>query len=296
MLLISRIVAGLATESSVAQAYIADVTSEEDRAKGMGKVGAAVGAGFIVGPAIGGLLSVYGFSVPGYAATILAVINFIFVWSFLPEPIHVQSKEKKVRRNDNLLKRIFIAFRKPLIGYSLLIFFMVTLAFSTIPVIVPLLSISFFNFGSIETSYLFIYIGLIQIIFQGFLIAKFVEKIGEEKLITLGPLLMTVGMIMMPLIPRIVSFGLTLAMIALANGVNQTIIPSFLSKRTSNEEQGEILGITQSISSIARIPGPLISGFFFELFGLTAPFFLSSLLLIIAFILSCKVFQACKVR
>ena len=95
MLLFSRIIAGIATERAVAQAYIADVTDHKTRTKEMGKIGAALGAGFIIGPAIGGILSTYGFSIPGYAAMILTLINILFVISFLPEPQRDQEKKEK---------------------------------------------------------------------------------------------------------------------------------------------------------------------------------------------------------
>lgn len=95
MLLFSRIIAGIATERAVAQAYIADATDHKTRTKEMGKIGAALGAGFIIGPAIGGFLSTYGFSIPGYAAMILTLINILFVISFLPEPQRDQEKKEK---------------------------------------------------------------------------------------------------------------------------------------------------------------------------------------------------------
>ena len=87
VLLLSRIVAGLATETAVAQAYIADITSARERSSGIGKVGAAHAAGFIMGPAIGGILSVYGFSAAGFAAVFLTVVNLLFVLFFLPESL-----------------------------------------------------------------------------------------------------------------------------------------------------------------------------------------------------------------
>ena len=295
VLLLSRIVAGLATESAVAQAYIADVTSEADRATGMGKVGAAVGAGFIVGPAMGGLLSGYGFSAPGFAAAALAAVNFVFVVLFLPESMRKRNRQNKAGRpsRGRLLRRVFTT---PLINSVLIILFFLTLAFATIPVIVPLLSLSFFGFGSVETSYLFIYVGVIQIVLQGFLIRRLVQKSGEERLIVVGPLFMMVGMLLMPLSPNLLLFGVALALIAFANGLIQTAVPSFISKRTPADEQGGFLGAAQSIMSIARIPGPLVAGFLFEVLGLSAPFYLSAGLLALAFVFGCRVFQACALR
>jgi DHA1 family tetracycline resistance protein-like MFS transporter len=285
ILLLSRIAAGLATETAVAQAYIADITSAKERASGIGKVGAAHGAGFIMGPAIGGTLSVYGFSAPGFAAVFLTVINLLFVLFFLPESLPQRDSIPQVvaDSNDGFLRRLLDAFSKPLIGTVLVVFFIVFLAWSAIPVILPLLGVIFFGFGSVEMSYIFIYIGTIQIMWQGVIIGRLTEKIGEEKLIAFGPLLLMLGMFLMPLIPNIVIFVFSLTMISIASGMMRTVVPSFISKVTPANEQGGMLGVTNGVASIARVPGPLIGGYLFEFAGLAAPFFASAAMLIVAF-------------
>lgn len=295
MLLLSRIIAGIATESAVAQAYISDITSKKERASGIGKVGAAHGAGFIMGSAIGGFLVPYGFSAPGFAAFALTLLNLLFVFFFLPESIGHTNPSIPIasNSNDGILRKMVNALVKPLIGAVLVIFFIITLAFSAIPVIAPLLGKSFFNFEEVEMSYLFVYIGLVQIVLQGFLIGRFAKKFGDEKLIVFGPLLLMLGMFLMPLIPNIAIFLVSITMIASSIGTMNTAVPSFISKRTSVSEHGRMLGVAQSMSSIARVPGPLIGGFVFEFAGLAAPFFLSVALLMVAFGLGCRVFQTC---
>lgn len=294
ILLLSRIVSGMATETAIAHAYIADTTSKRERATGMGRVGAAFGAGFVIGPAIGGFLSVYGFRAPGFAAATLTLLNFLFVFLFLPESIsHTRSSTQMASNSKSgNLRRLVDTLTRPLIGAVLIIYFIITLAFSAIPVIAPLLGIYFFAFDSVEMSYVFMYIGLIQIVLQGFVIGRLAKKFGEEKLIAFGPLLMTLGMFLMPLTPNIAIFTGSITMIALSIGTLNTMIPSFISKRAPANEQGGMLGIAQSVSSIARVPGPVIGGFVFE-FGLVAPFFLSAAVLIVAFGLGCRVLQTC---
>jgi len=294
-LLFSRIIAGIATERAVAQAYIADVTDKKARTKEMGKIGAALGAGFIIGPALGGILSTYGFSIPGYAAMILTLINILFVISFLPEPQRIKEKTiEPISKSSGYLRGLRDSLRKPLLGPTLLILFIVTLAFSTIPVIVPLLSIDFFNFNSLELSYVFIYIGLIQIIMQGFLINRLSKRLGEETLIALGPILMATGTLLMPIFQSVVIFFLANAVLAAGFGIINTSIPAFLSKRTSLDEQGSILGIAGSVASIANIPGPLIIGLIYEITGSFVPFFISAVMLATAFLIGCRVYSACK--
>ena len=295
MLLFSRIIAGIATERAVAQAYIADVTDHKSRTKEMGKIGAALGAGFIVGPAIGGALGTYGFSIPGYAAMILTLLNILFVISFLPEP--QRNKEKTMENaggSSGYLRELRDSLRKPLLSPTLLILFIVTLAFSTIPVIVPLLSIDFFNFSSLELSFVFIYIGLIQIVMQGFLINPLSKRFGEEKLIALGPVLMATGTILMPIFQNVVIFFFSNSLLAAGFGIINTSIPAFLSKRFSLNEQGSILGIAASVASIASIPGPLIIGFIYAFAGSFVPFLISAVMLAAAFLIGCRVYSACK--
>ncbi len=296
MLLLSRITAGMATEASVAQAYIADITSESDRATGMGKVGAAHGAGFIIGPAIGGFLSIYGFSTLGFAAAALNGVNLLFAFFFLPESNrHVNSGVQAVPRSG-YWRRLAAALTKPLIGTVFIILFIITLAFSAIPVIVPLLGIAFFGFGEVEMSYFFMYIGVIQIVLQGLLIGRMAKRWGEEKLIVLGSLLMMLGVLIMPLMSNIVVFLSSLTMFSSGIGTLNTVLSSFISKKTASDEQGGMLGVAQSVGSIARIPGPLIGGFVAEFAGLNVAFFVSAGLLLIAFVLGFKVFQPHRSR
>ena len=285
ILLLSRIVAGLATETGVGQAYIADITSKKERAAGIGKVGAAHGAGFIIGPAIGGFLSVYGFSAPGFAAVFLTMINLLFVLFFLPESLRQKDPILQVvaDSNDGFLRRLLNAFSRPMISTALVIFFIVFLSWSAIPVIMPLLGVIYFGFGSVEMSYFFIYMGIIQIMWQGLIIGRLTEKTGEEQLIAFGPLLLMLGIFLMPLIPNIVVFVFSLTIISLGSGMMRIVVPSFISKISPVNEQGGILGVTNGVASIARVPGPLIAGFLFEFAGSTAPFFASAAMLMVAF-------------
>jgi predicted MFS family arabinose efflux permease len=293
MLLLSRIIAGIATERAVAQAYIADVTDEGSRTKELGKIGAALGAGFIIGPAMGGVLSTFGYSIAGYAAMILTLVNIFFVFYFLSEPN--REREQSIEFSG-YLRGLRDSIKKPLLGPTLLILFIVTFAFSTIPVIVPLLGLEFFNFDSFQLSIVFIYIGLIQIVMQGFLINWLSKRFGEEKLIALGPTLMAIGVFVMPVFQNLIIFYIANSLLAAGFGLINTSIPAFLSKRSSGSEQGSVLGILSSVASIANIPGPLIIGVVYDVAGSFVPFALSSIMLAIAFLVSCRVYNACKFR
>ena len=292
MLLLSRLIAGIATERAVAQAYVADITDLKSRVKEMGKIGAALGAGFITGPSISAFLGGFGFSIPGFAAMSLNLINILFVLFFLPEP-DITSKESRVNafESSGYLGGIRDAFKKPFFGFIFLIFFLVTLAFGTIPVIVPLLSVEFFSFGQFELAFVFIYIGLIQIVMQGFLINALSNRLGEQKLIILGPVLMAMGAFLMPIFQNVILFFFSNSLLAAGFGIINTSVPAFLSKRISVDEQGSILGVAGSVASVANIPGPLVIGFVYAFAGYFVPFFVSSIILIVASLVGLRAFR-----
>jgi DHA1 family tetracycline resistance protein-like MFS transporter len=149
----------------------------------MGKVGAAHGAGFIIGPAIGGFLSIYGLSTLGFVAAALTGVNLLFAFFFLPESnVNVNSSTQTSVNSDGYWRRLASALTKPLIGAVFIILFVTTFAFSAIPVIVPLLGIAFFGFAELEMSYFFMYIGVVQIVLQGVLIGRLTRRWGEENL------------------------------------------------------------------------------------------------------------------
>lgn len=292
LLLLSRIIAGMATERAVAQAYIADRTDNKTRNKQMGKIGAAVGAGFIIGPALGGSLSVFGLNAPGFLSMLLTAINILFVLVFVPES--KKNLTQKPVLKHGYIQGVIDALKKPLIGSILLIFFMITIAFSAIPVLVPLLTSEFYNFTAFDLSLVFIYIGLVQIIIQGFLIDKLTKKLGEEKLIIIGPLIMAIGIFFMPLFKNLLFFYFTNSLLAAGFGIMNTTIPSIISKKAKSDQQGTYLGVASSVASIANIPGPLLGGLLVDLSGITTPFIISSLLLLISLVIGCITFKQCK--
>jgi DHA1 family tetracycline resistance protein-like MFS transporter len=294
LLLISRIVAGIATEGAVAQAYIADITNTKERTKGLGRVSAAHGAGLIIGPSIGGSLSVFGFWAPGIAAVTLTLLNLLFVSFFLPETITHRQPARKAGTLEyfyKLPKNTKEMLSRPQIGRVLTIFFIQGVAHSAIPVILPLLGLTLFGFGTLEMSYLFMYIGLTEIVLQGFVIAKVAQKLGDAKLIAAGTFLMTLGMLVMPLTQNFFVFIISVTMVACGIGTLLTAVRSFVSKRSTATEQGNTMGMLNSVSSIGTILGPLIGGFLFDFSGLTTPFLLNAAILIAAFALSVKIIQ-----
>ena len=176
-----------------------------------------------------------------------------------------------------------------LMGSLLAIMFMMSFAFSAFPVVMPLLAISLFGLGSSDMSFFFVYIGVVQIFFQGFVVGRLASRVGEGKLIAAGTFLMALSLFFMALFPDFGIFLVLSTVMVSGGGMLGTAIPSFISKRTAPEEQGGVLGVTQSVSSTARIPGPLVGGSIYESAGLAAPFLLGAALLAIATILGIRI-------
>jgi len=295
MLLLSRSISGMATEISIAQAYMADITTNEKRTAGLGKVRAAFSAGVIIGPSIGGFLSIFGYWVPGVLTIALTIINLIMVYFFLPET-RVIVKDNKIQKSktEGFIKNLKNAFKKPLIPSLLLIYFIVVLSFAAIPVLIPLFTIDFFYFDEIQLSFVFMFIGILQFMTQGFFMGILSERMGEGKLIMVGIIFVFIGTLLMPIIPIVIAFYFFIALISTGSGFVRTSIPSLISKLSSEDEQGGFLGISQSVVSFAFIPGPLIAGYFYEFIAISAPFFFSAILLVASFILSLKIYFQLK--
>ena len=291
VLLLSRLIAGIATERAVAQAIIADLTDKKTRTKQMGKIGAAIGAGFIIGPALGGALSIFGFSFPGYVAMLLTAINILFVLYFIPETNKNKNNPPQNQTSTNYGREILETIKKPLIGPMLLTYGIITVAFSAIPVIIPLLGIQYYNFSVLDLSYIFIYIGLVQVILQGFLIDKLTKRLGGEKLLIIGPIIMGIGVFLTPLFKNVLFFYFTNALLAAGFGIMNTTIPSLISKTAKSDEQGQFLGVAASVASISNIPGPLFGGLMVEFGGIVAPFLFSAFLLLISVGIGYKIFS-----
>ena len=235
----------------------------------------------------------YGLSTLGFVAAALTLVNLLFAFFFLPES-NSKANFSIQTNSDGYWRRLGSALTKPLIGAVFLILFVTTFAFSAIPVIVPLLGIAYFGFMELEMSYFFMYIGVVQILLQGILIGRLAKRWGEANLIVFSSLIMTLGILYMSLFSNIVVFITSLTMISAGIGILNTVLPSFISTRTPPDEQGGMLGVTQSVGSIARIPGPLVGGLVAEFAGLNVAFILSASLVLIGFILGFKLLQVHK--
>ena len=261
LLFVYRMLSGFgAANLSVAQAYISDITTPENRTKSFGIIGAAFGMGFIFGPFIGGTLKeFYGIEMVGYAAASFSFLNLILAYFLLPESL----KEKTIKRNlfPNPFKDVIDGFKTELTGSLLLINFVYIGAFSMMQITAALLWEEQYELSEAQVGYMFSYIGVLAVIIQGGLIGWFNKKLGEKRLLILGNILMFIGLLSMPFVPVhwFVPFEfLALAIISFGNSFLTPTISTMLSNNTSESDQGKILGTNQSVGSLARLVGPLV--------------------------------------
>ena len=263
MVFLGRIIGGVTGANiSTAQAYVADVTSKRHRARGMGLFGAAFGLGFILGPALAGVMSKFGVHVPFFFAAGLSFINAIALFLILPESIKPGMKaavEKKGKFHD-----LMVSFRNREFRELNIIYFLLITAFSIMTYAFVLYTAYMFSYTTEENGYLFAYIGLIAIIGQGVLFNRLAEKFGESALIVAGCLLMVISLFVVPIVgPETGGLSALLvgtAVLAFGNALASPGLTSLASKTAGEHEQGTAMGILQSGASLARVIGPILGG------------------------------------
>jgi MFS transporter, DHA1 family, tetracycline resistance protein len=272
MLFLGRIIDGITGGNiSTAQAYIADVTTEENRAKGMGLIGAAFGLGFVFGPAIGGVLSrwdinigsihIPGISVPLIFAGCMALLNAVLLYFVLPEtvtPEHPARASAATARWSQLFK----ALHQTRLAFVLGIYFLFITAFSIMTSSFGLFTLYRFGFDAHDTGWIFAFVGVVGAIIQGGLIGRLVKMFGELPLVIAGALLFAASLFVIPLTgPHTGTLALLAigAAFAIGNGLATPSLTSLASKSAGAGEQGGVLGVTQSVASLARAVGPSIA-------------------------------------
>jgi MFS transporter, DHA1 family, tetracycline resistance protein len=263
MLFLGRILDGITGGNiSTAQAYIADVTTEENRAKGMGLIGVAFGLGFVFGPALGGILSRWGVGVPFLFAAGLCFANAILLYFTLPETVTPDHPARVSAAGGRGWSQLIGALRNPRLGYILTIYFLFIVAFSIMTTAFSLYTMFRFGYDAQHTGYLFAYVGILAVIVQGGLIGKLVKRFGELALVIVGALLFAGSLFAVPfvgpqaggLLALLVGGGL----FSIGNSLSAPSLTSLASRSVGPAEQGGVMGVTQSVASLARAVGPAL--------------------------------------
>jgi MFS family permease len=289
MLFAARAVAGIcAGNIAAAQAYIADVTPPEGRAKGMGMIGAAFGLGFIIGPVIGGILAgddlaTADLRTPGLIAGGLSALAFFGVVLLLPESRSPAGPRLAAR---NTLATLRGVFAQSTLARLLLVFFLMILAFSALETTFAWWAIAQFGWGPRPNGFVFFYVGLLSALIQGGLIGPLSRRFGEERLMRGGLLLIAAGLLVLPLARQLEVLIVAMTALALGIGLAQPSVNSLISRYAGPERQGEIMGVAQSAGALSRVLGPLIAGALFEAFGRSSPFLWGAVLVAFALLLT----------
>src|SRR6266581_18580 len=265
MLFLGRIIDGISGGNiSTAQAYIADVTTKEDRAKGMGLIGAAFGLGFVFGPAIGGVLSRWGINVPFLFAGTLAFANVILLYFTLPETVTPDHPARASAASGRGWGQLIASLKNPRLGFVMTVYFLSIVAFSIMTAVFSLFMMFRLGYDAFHNGWVFAYVGIISAIIQGGLIGKLVKRFGEPALVIIGSLLFSVSLFATPFIGSAIGLMgilLTGAVSSIGNALNAPSLSSLASKSAGAGEQGGVLGAMQSVASLARAVGPSLAAF-----------------------------------
>ncbi len=288
VLFFSRILDGLTGGNiTVAQAYISDVTDEQNRAKGFGLIGAAFGLGFIIGPAVGGALSRFGYNLPAFVAAGVSFINFLMIFTLLPESLTVERRNAEALQNRPpfTFKALIQALKRPKIGPLLQVRFYFALAFSTFQLVFSLYTQAI-GLSSQTTGLLLAYVGILSVIVQGGLIGILTRRFRENALMISGLWVMTGALLAWAFTSQLWLLVLVILPLAVAGGVLNTVIQSAITKSVTRQEVGGILGITTSLEAVTRVIAPSAGGYLLQNLGLWAPGVFSAILMSMAVVLA----------
>jgi multidrug resistance protein len=285
LLVVARALAGVAASNySIAQAYMADVSTAERRARAMGLVGAAFGIGFVLGPALGSILSLtpYGPRAVPLTAAALSGINFLFALLWLPESLPPEVRERRQTRpwiDPAGFGRIWR--NAPLRGLMAL-FFLVMFCFSLFEATLALYCQRRFHFDQHRTSLLFVFVGVVLVVVQGGLLGRLIRRFGERRMILGGIALMALGLAALPSWPSLAVLLASLLLLAVGSGVHNPSTTALLSQITDPESQGSIIGLSRSFGALARTLGPITGTWIFGKAGAPWPFWTAGALMLVA--------------
>ena len=286
-LLVAVVLAGAVSGTlATAQAYIADSTTKEDRARGLGMIGAAFGLGLVAGPAVGGLLSLHSLSAPALFASVLALTNCAFGYLTVPES-HAPRLRKKVPllRLDPISQLARILEMRN-VRVLLVAVLLLNLALAGLVNNFPLFSQARFGWGTTSNAFFFAFVGVCAVVTQGFLIGRLQPRFGESSLLLGGLALVSLNLLLVSLVPSGVLLYPIVGILALGMGLAIPSLTALISNRTPAEAQGRLMGGLQAILSLAMILGPATAGLAFDHLGIPAPYLIGGALSVLALVVS----------
>lgn len=294
ILFAARLIAGVLSSASlgVAFAYVADVTTPENRARGLGLLGACLGLGFVFGPAFGGLLGGIHLGLPAFVAAGMALVNFVFTLRFLPESLSREARRDAAGDAGRYSPALLLRVTRGPAGFLFVLTFLITLGFSALEQTFSFYLLSVFpeavtnrNQPAISGMILGL-AGVAAILVQGGLIGRLVGRFGEGRIALAGITLMVIGFLLFPA-PRQVWALAAGPMLVLSVG-RALAAPtlSALVSRKAELGQGLTLSTAQSFDALARTVGPIFGGFLFARVDAAAPYLSAAIILTVALLLA----------
>ncbi|MEO8512751.1 MAG: MFS transporter [Ignavibacteria bacterium] len=299
LLFLSRALAGFFSANiGAAMAYISDVTPPKDRSKGMGLIGAAFGLGFVFGPFIGGVMAKrFGFGFPTYFSAALSFVALTLTMLFVKESLPKELRGAKTMAGFNLkngVNKLISALKHPHVGFLIMLYFIVVFSISNIFSTFQLYAESKngFSYDIEQVSYLFAFSGLVGAITQGLLIRPILRIFDERKVFIAGCIIMGIGLGTIPFSNHILVLLLgSILFMSFGNGLLLSIGLGLISKFSDRDEQGGILGLTQSMASFARFIGPSWGGLVYHYVSFAAPFLTGGIVMIGATVMSLRLLK-----
>ncbi|HEX9632405.1 MAG TPA: MFS transporter [Gemmatimonadales bacterium] len=287
-LIVARAISGFSGGNiSVAQAYIADVTSPAERSRGMGLIGAAFGLGFIVGPGMGAAAAHFGgLRAVGFVAAGLCLVNFVSAYFVLHESLRHEHRAARPLVDTTHLVR---GIREPRFRPAFLVFGVIPFAFSGYIVALPLFMEQSFGWGSGQLGVFFTVVGVIAASVQGYLFGKIQRHARDVALISLGVAGMAIGIMAIPLAHRGLAIYPWVVILAFGNSVAAPALTGLISRLAGPAEQGAMMGAAQALTAIGRFSGPLLFGYLYDTAGPTVAFVVAGLVMVVAWLVTLRI-------
>ncbi|MBI4409206.1 MAG: MFS transporter [Gemmatimonadetes bacterium] len=288
LLFLSRIAAGAAGATiAVAQAYVADTTSAEKRAHGIGLLGAASGLGVMLGPAIGGMLSPLGLGAPGFVAAGLCAANGVAALMLLPES---RPKEVHLSRGEAATLRGWVtAMTRFPMGVLLGVYFLAISSFNAMTSVLALWGEREFALNAAQMGIVFTLAGGSTVLVRGVVLGRLVKRFGETRTTRIGATALALSLLVLPLVPNRWWLGALVPMWAFGAGTLFPSLATLVSQATDPHSQGSVLGGSQVIGGSGRVLGPVWAGFLFQHVSIQSPFLVGGTLVGLAGVLALRI-------
>lgn len=283
----SRILGGLfsGAATACAVAYVADITTEENRTKGMGLVGMSIGLGFIFGPAVGGILSQWGYQVPFFASAILALATFVFALFMLPESLSVE-KRRKPQAEKQSRWSAFVGSLK----YLYVLSFFVSFTLAGLEATLLLFEKDKIGASSLDLGIMFAVSGVVGALIQGGVVRRFIKRGDEARVIGIGLVLSALGFVLILFSTNLVNASIYLSVFGAGNALIRPCVTSLITQKTK-VGQGVASGLSSSMDSLGRITGPLLGAGIYQ-YSMQLPFYSGAILSLAALYLLYKFMAA----